>query len=326
MPKIIVLGSNSFSGQDFIDLLLDDPENDVIGISRSPQKHPAFLRYEGRGDLSRFRFYQLDLNRDMPGILALLDAEKPDAIVNFAAQSDVGASWIHPADWFRTNCAALAELLAHLHKAKYLERYVQIGSPEAYGSCEDATEDAPFNPSTPYAASKAAADLLLQVYIKQGFPAIIARPTNVYGARQQIHKFIPRAMINLRLDKTIELRGGGEAIKSYIHIRDVSRGIALLMREGETGQAYHLGAAAGVSIHFVASLICELLGKDFDEWTQSAARHIGRDAMYIVNSGKANALGWRPEVSLDEGLRETCAWIDMHLADNLMPMEYRHAA
>src|SRR6266700_4032461 len=118
MSKVVVLGANSFSGQDFVDLLLD--------------------------------------------------AEKPDAIVNFAAQSEVAPSWDHPEHWFQTNTVALSLLVNHLRKQTYLRRYLHISSPEVYGTCVGTvTEAAPMNPSTPYAASKAAADFLLRTYHKQ---------------------------------------------------------------------------------------------------------------------------------------------------------------
>src|SRR5205823_156127 len=182
--KVVVLGANSFSGQDFVDLLLDDPSYEVIGISRSPERSSLFLKYKLREDLLRYRYHQIDLNTQMPRLLELLDAERPQYIVNFAAQSEVAPSWDHPEHWFETNTVALARMVNHLRKQNYLQRYLHISSPEAYGSCVgDVYEDAPLNPSTPYAASKAAADMLLRTYFKQfGFPLLTVRATNVYGA------------------------------------------------------------------------------------------------------------------------------------------------
>ena len=147
-------------------------------------------------------------------------------------------SWDRPEHWFQTNCVALAELVNHLRRRDYLERYLHISSPEVYGSClGQVIESAPLNPSTPYAASKAAADLLLATYRKQfGFPLLTVRATNVYGARQQLFKIIPRSAIYLQLDKKIELHGGGRAVKSYIHIRDVSRGELAILERGRLGQ------------------------------------------------------------------------------------------
>src|SRR5690349_7580739 len=105
--KVAVLGANAFSGQDFVDILLDQPHCEVLGISRSPEKSKLFLRYRLGRDLSRFRIHQLDMNRDMRALQSLLDTERLEWIVNFAAQSDVAPSWEHPEHWFQTNCVAL---------------------------------------------------------------------------------------------------------------------------------------------------------------------------------------------------------------------------
>ena len=134
---IAVLGANSFSGQDFVDLLLEQPQNRVIGISRSPERSALFLKYLQAENRSRFTYHQLDLNHDSRAIMDLLDAERPAWIVNFAAQSEVAPSWDYPEDWFQTNCVALAELINHLRRQDYVQRYLHVSSPEVYGTCVD---------------------------------------------------------------------------------------------------------------------------------------------------------------------------------------------
>jgi dTDP-glucose 4,6-dehydratase len=330
MNKIVVLGANSFSGQDFVDLLLDEPSFRVIGVSRSAERSGLFLRYKGRKDLSRYRYHALDLNQDMPALLGLLDAEKPDAVVNFAAQSEVAPSWEHPEHWFQTNCVALARLVNHLRRQSYIKRYLHVSSPEAYGTCVGTvTEDAPLNPSTPYAASKAAADFLLKTYAKQyGFPLLTVRATNVYGARQQLFKIIPRSAIYVRLGQMIELHGGGRAVKSYVHVRDVSRGEKAILERGRIGELYHLSPDRGVEVREVVRLICERTGRRFEEAAVAVAERPGQDAAYVIDSTKARTeLGWAPRISLEEGLNEVVSWV----ADNwgqiyTLPLTYRHAA
>ena len=164
-------------------------------------------------------------------------SRKPSRATLPTLQSEVAPSWEHPEHWFQTNTVALAKLVNHLRKQKYLKRYLHVSSPEAYGTCVGrVTEDAVLNPSTPYAASKAAADYLLKTYAKQfGFPLVTVRATNVYGARQQLFKIIPRSAIFVKLGRVIELHGGGRAVKSYIHIRDVSRGEKLILERGRVG-------------------------------------------------------------------------------------------
>lgn len=330
MNTVVVLGANSFSGQDFVDLLLDDPQYRVVGVSRSAERSGLFLKYRTRRDLSNYRYHALDMNRDMDKILTLLDVERPHAVVNFAAQSEVAPSWEHPEHWFQTNTVALARLVNHLRRQDYLKRYVHISSPEAYGTCVGTvTEDAPLNPSTPYAASKAAADQLLKTYARQyGFPLLTVRATNVYGARQQLFKIIPRSAIYVKMGRTIELHGGGRAVKSYIHIRDVSRGEKLVLEKGRVGELYHLSPDHGVEVREVVRTICDRLGRRFEDAVKPVAERPGQDAAYVIDSTKARTeLGWRPTIGLDEGLTDVVDWVEANWAAvAAQPLEYRHAA
>lgn len=310
--KIMIIGSNSFSGSDLIDLLLEDNINEVVGISRSPEKKALFLPYK-RHKQPNFKFFQMDLNKDIVRIIELIDDFQPEYIVNFAAQSEVGPSWDNPDHWFQTNVMALNRLIHQLKDRKFLKRYVHISSPEVYGTCTGVVkEDAPLNPSTPYAASKAAADLSLIPYVKNyGFPLITIRATNVYGAHQQLFKIIPKSIIYLKLGKKIELHGGGRAIKSYIHIRDISRGELLAMEKGSNGSIYHLSPDRGYSVKEIVEEICKLMGSDFKKSTISVNERLGQDAVYVIDSSRARReLGWYPHISLDEGLKEVLTWIE----------------
>lgn len=329
MQKVAVIGSNSFSGADFIDLLLDDPHRQVIGISRSPEKSRMFLPYRRRTD-RRFEFHQLDLNRHTDEILAVLDRFEPQAVVNFAAQSEVAPSWRHPEHWFQTNVVALSRLLNPLKDRTYLEKYVHISSPEVYGTCIGrVTEETPVNPSTPYAASKAAADMFLATLVKNfNFPLVTIRATNVYGAHQQLWKIIPRSAIYLRMNQKISLHGGGTAVKSYIHIRDVSRGELLAMEQGRPGRMYHLSPDRGYEVRDVVLRICQLMHRDFAASTETVGERLGQDAAYVIDSTRAREeLGWQPSIGLDQGLEEVVAWVERNWQEiGAQPLEYRHAA
>lgn len=325
--KVAVIGSNSFSGSDFIDLLLEDPINQVIGISRSPEKSVLFLPYKAHVNPD-FKFYQLDLNQNINSIIALLDEFRPEYIVNFAAQSEVAPSWENPGQWFQTNAVALANLANALKNKNYFKKYVHISSPEVYGTCEGLImEDAILNPSTPYAASKAAGDLFLLTLVKNfDFPLVIIRSTNVYGAHQQLFKIIPRSIIYFKSGKTIQLHGGGNAIKSYIHIRDVSRGEFAAMIAGNPGETYHISPDKGHSVKEIVKQICSLLKKDFKKSTESVEERQGQDAAYIINSSKARQqFSWNPSLDLKEGLSSTIAWIEKNWEDiQNEALEYIH--
>ena len=327
--RILVLGSNSFAGADLIDLLLEDPRNQVVGVSRSPEKSALFLPYRQRTGAD-FRFHQLDLNRDMEKVLELCREFRPSHLVNMTALCEVAPSWEHPQHWFQTNVCALAELVRGLRDAPWLERFLQISSPEVYGSCErPVREDAPFNPSTPYAVSKAAADMFLQTMRRQyGFPVIIIRSTNYYGAHQQLWKIIPRSVIYIKSGRTIELHGGGRAVKSFIHVRDVSRGELLALFRGRPGQIYHLSPDRGHQVREIVERICRLMGVEFEQATRAVAERPGQDAAYLVDSQKARReLGWSPRVELDQGLAQVIEWVQGNWPGILEePLEYRHRA
>ncbi len=327
MKKVLVIGSNSFSGSDFVDLLLEKGDYQVVGISRSPEKSALFLPYKRRNS-PHFTFEQIDLNREFDQLKTLLDAFKPEYIVNFAAQSEVAPSWDHPHHWFQTNAVAITRLANLLKDLPYLKRYVHVSSPEVYGTCVgNIKEEAPLNPSTPYAASKAAGDLSLFTFAKNfSFPLVMVRATNVYGAYQQFFKIIPRCAIYLKLGKTIELHGGGVAVKSYIHIRDVSLGQLLLMEQGRVGEIYHLSPDCGVAVRDVVRSICKQMGVDFSKATQEVAERLGQDKAYTIDSTKARQeFGWMPTISLDQGIAQTVSWVEEHFTEIVQhPLSYVH--
>jgi dTDP-glucose 4,6-dehydratase len=326
--RVVVIGSNSFSGADFIDLLLEERSYEVHGLSRSPEKGPVFLPYLRHGGTKPFTFHRLDLNVDHAAISRLIDDLKPAYVVNFAAQSEVGPSWNAPWEWFQTNAVALTRLVHSLSGKPYLRRYVHISSPEVYGTCVGTVaENHPMNPSTPYAASKAAGDFSIFTYGKNhAFPYVMIRSTNVYGPHQQLFKIIPRSFINLRLGRTIELHGGGRAVKSYIHIRDISRGELAAMERGRPGEMYHLSPDAGVSVRDLVSRICASAGVDFAAATREVEERLGQDAAYVIDSSKARGeFGWQPEIGLDQGLAQVRDWIDRYWNEILaLPHVYEH--
>ncbi|HSX38025.1 MAG TPA: GDP-mannose 4,6-dehydratase [Chlamydiales bacterium] len=328
MKNVMVIGSNSFSGSDFVDLLLEEGKYRVIGVSRSPEKGPLFLPYLARKS-KNFQFYQIDLNKDLKALEQILDREQPEYIANFAAQSEVAPSWENPHHWFQTNAVSLTMLANMLKGKKFLKRYVHISSPEVYGTCEGRiSEEAPLNPTTPYAASKAAGDLSLFTFYKNfNFPLLMVRATNVYGAHQQLFKIIPRSMIYVNKGKKIELHGGGQAVKSYIHIRDVSRGELAIMEKGQVGQIYHLSPDEGIAVRSVVKIICDKMAQPFEKATQIVEERLGQDKAYTIDSTKARGLGWKPLIPLNEGLQQTLDWVMGNIEEiSLQPLGYVHKA
>ena len=325
--RIAILGSNSFSGSDFIDLLLEDDNNEVLGISRSPEPHDLYLPYR-RHAPDHFTFKQLDMNTEMPAVLKALDVFRPEYIVNFAALVEVATSWDYPEHYFDTNTVALSRFINHMYKQDYLKRYLHVSTPEVYGNCEGiVTEDQPVNPSTPYAASKAAADMLVTTYQRQfGFPAMTVRSTNIFGAHQQLFRIAPRSVIYIKNGTTIQLHGGGRAVKSYIHIRDISRGELAILEKGRIGECYHLSPDAGIAVRDVVAAIANRMGKRLDEVSEDVDERPGQDAAYVINSDKARQeLGWRPTISFEDGLNEVVDWVESNWDEvQQQPQDYYH--
>ncbi len=324
--KVLVLGSNSFSGASFVRHILR-AKAEVVGISRSPEPTSALLPYRW-DDHSHFRFHSLDLNRDLAEIMEVVRDFQPQIVVNFAAQSMVAESWRHPEDWFETNVVATVKFHDQLRRCDFLQRYVHVSTPEVYGSCEGSvTESAPLNPTTPYAVSRAACDMSLMTFAKAyQFPVVFTRAANVYGPGQQLYRIIPRTILFIRLGRKIPLHGGGASVRSFIHIRDVAEGTWRIALEGANGQVYHLSTPQLISIRDLVAKICSRLGVAFENCVEIVGERLGKDAAYILDSGKARqSLGWTDTVDLDAGLDETIRWVDNHLEElRVQPMDYVH--
>lgn len=326
MEKIVVIGSNSFSGSHFIDYALEKGI-EVVGISRSPEIHSVFLPYKKRQS-AKFYFYQLDLNNDLTHIINLIDDFKPDYIVNFASQSMVAESWQNPEHWFQTNVVATIKLHDRLRTCNFLKKYVHISTPEVYGTCEGVvTENTNYNPSTPYAVSRAATDMSLMSFQKAyNFPVVFTRAANVYGPGQQLYRIIPRTILFFLIGKKLQLHGGGASIRSFIHIRDVADGTFRVARQASPGEIFHLSTARNISIRSLVEMIADQLGVKFDECVEVVGERLGKDSAYLLDSSKAKSiLGWKDQITLEQGIEETIAWI----RDNLdilkqMPFDYIH--
>lgn len=325
--KYAVIGSNSFSGASFVNELLKHQAR-VIGISRSAEPHRSFLPYRWFGNGAGFSFHQLDLNHDLDGIVDLLRRERPAYVVNFAAQSMVAESWQNPDHWYLTNVVANVRLHEQLRRFDFLRKYVHVTTPEVYGSTGGfVREDAAFNPSTPYAVSRAAADMSLRSYhAAYGFPVVFTRAANVYGPGQQLYRIIPRTILFIRLGHKLQLHGGGVSERSFIHIRDVAEATWRVARDGRAGETYHISTDRIITIHALVEMICARLGVRFEDCVETAGERLGKDGAYRLDSGKIRReLGWKDEISLEHGIEETVAWVDRFFEDlRSMPLHYLH--
>jgi len=326
--RVFVIGSNSFSGASFVSYLLEQG-HEVVGSSRSPEPNQAFLPYKWR-EHSRFKFHQLDLNHDLEALMRAVIEFEPSYVVNFAAQSMVAESWQHPEHWFQTNVVANVKLHDQLRTCRFLEKYVHVSTPEVYGSCEGSVrEDAPYNPSTPYAVSRASCDMsLLSFKRAYDFPVVFTRAANVYGPGQQLYRIIPRTILYLRLGRKLQLHGGGRSLRSFIHIRDVAAGTWGAAVTGSPGEIFHLSTQRLISIRELVEQICARLGAVFADHVDIVGDRLGKDAAYMLDSEKARRmLGWNSTIDLEAGIDETISWVDKNLdALRTQSFDYVHRA
>ncbi len=330
LEKILVLASNSFTGSHFIDYLLKDTKIQICGISRSSEYNPVFLPYLYKKEKpERFRFFQIDLNTQFAEFCKVCEEFAPDVVVNFAAQGEVRNSWKWPEQWYQTNCLGVVKVAEFLKDKKYLKKYIAASTPEVYGATGlNIKESYVCNPSTPYAASKLAGDLhLFTLFKRSKFPVVFTRAANLYGIHQQLYRIIPRTIIFLRLGKKIELHGRGLARRAFIHARDVADLTWRAITKGKTGEIFHVAPEGDLrSVAEVVHFICDQLGYDFDRSVQLIDENFGQDSLFSLDAAKARGeLGWKPQVSFENGVTEMICWIDENWEFiKSQPLDYVH--
>jgi len=327
--RIAVIGSNSFSGASFVRHCLAQKLT-VLGTSRSDEPARCFLPYRWLPPAAQqnFRFVRADLNSELDALMTALDDFQPSWVVNFAAQGMVAQSWQQPEHWYQTNVVGNVRLHNRLRSAPWLKKYVHVGTPEVYGSTDGViNETATFNPSTPYAASRAACDLHLQTFFHQyQFPVTWTRAANVYGPGQQLYRIIPRTILSIKLGQKLSLHGGGQSVRSFIHIDDVAAATLKVAQSAPAGECYHLSTARFVSIRELVEMICRMMDADFSRVAVVTADRPGKDAAYQLDSTKAQqGLGWQDTVTLEQGVRDSIAWVNEHFEQiRLQPFDYIH--
>ena len=320
--KLFVTGGCGFIGSNF--------------ILREIQNYSAILNfdkitYAGMGkNLSmlngkqNYSFYKGDIC-SIDSINLALNEFKPDAIVHFAAESHVDRSIDKPHDFINTNIVGTANLLSVCYdywlKSSKAFKLVHISTDEVYGSLGKNglfTEKSPFNPSSPYSASKASSDHLVKAWSKTfDFPAIISNCSNNYGPYQFPEKLIPLIITNCIENKRLPIYGNGLNIRDWIYVGDHCKAISLLIKEGKVGETFNIGGNNEIENINIVYKICEILDeihtktklssyKDLIEYVDDRPAH---DYRYAIDSSKINkSLGWAPKVSIKSGLTKTVKW------------------
>ncbi len=307
MKTLIVTGGLGFIGSNFIHHIIGSRNDltvtnvDFMGPGSNPDNDRSLRRN------TRYRFLKGDI-ADYAFTRKIL--KKAQLVVNFAAQTHVDRSIANPEPFFESNAKGAFNLFRAAQERK-VDKLVHISTDEIYGSIDSGSfdEKSPLNPSSPYSATKAAADLMAQAWSATfKLPVIILRCTNNFGPRQHPEKFIPKAIIRALNRKEIPLYGGGKQVRDWIYVDDFCRAIEKSIERGVPGQAYNISAGNELSNRAVAERLVKQLGLPVTKLVDVEDRP-GHDFRYSLNSEKAKqTLGWKPDHSLDEALAMTVKW------------------
>ena len=308
--NILVTGGAGFIGSNHVRYLLEQADDRVVNFD--------LLTYAGNlenlaglEDHPRYRFVKGDI-RDAELVGKLLDEESIEAVVHFAAESHVDRSLDAPGTFLDTNTCG-TQVLLQCALRHQLDRFVMVSTDEVYGSlAPDApgfTETSPLEPNSPYAASKAAADLICRAYHHTfGLDVRITRCSNNYGPYQFPEKLIPLMIANALEDKALPIYGDGLNVRDWLHVADHCRAVDLVMRRGRAGEVYNVGGGNEWANLDLVKILLERLGKPESLITFVKDRP-GHDRRYAIVADKlTSALGWQPQFSFPDGLAATVQW------------------
>lgn len=311
--KIIVTGGAGFIGGNFVHFMMNKyPDYQIICMDK--------LTYAGNMetltpvmDNTNFKFAKIDI-ADREAVYQLFEEEKPDMIVNFAAESHVDRSIENPSVFLQTNVIGTGVLLDACRKYG-IQRYHQVSTDEVYGDLPldrpdlFFTEETPLHTSSPYSSSKAGADLLVMAYYRTfGLPVTISRCSNNYGPYHFPEKLIPLMIANALADKSLPVYGNGENVRDWLYVEDHCSAIDLIIHNGKVGEVYNIGGHNERTNLQVVKTIIHELGKSEDLISYVKDRP-GHDMRYAIDPTKIhNELGWLPTTSFDEGIKKTVKW------------------
>jgi dTDP-glucose 4,6-dehydratase len=315
MLRILITGGCGFIGSNFVRYLLEaEPGVEVLNFDA--------LTYAGNlanlADLEghpHYRFCRGDV-ADRQAVEAAV-GDGVDAIIHLAAESHVDRSIMDSAPFVRTNVVG-TQVLLDVARSRGVRRFLQVSTDEVYGSLGPTglfTEGTPLAPNSPYAASKAAADLLVRSYVHTfGLPALITRCSNNYGPYQLPEKLIPLFISNLQRDQPVPVYGDGLNVRDWIHVRDHCAALHRVWKEGRVGEVYNVGGRCERTNLELTHALLAATGKPASliHYVQDRPGH---DRRYAIDCSKIEReLGWRPQVNFDEGLRQTVQWYKSHAA------------
>jgi dTDP-glucose 4,6-dehydratase len=307
--KILVTGGAGFIGSNFIKFYLkENPNDSIVNLDKLTYAGNLENLKDIEGD-KRYRFVRGDI-ADFNLVDNLLK-EGIDAVINFAAESHVDRSIDDPSPFLNTNILG-TQLLLESSRRNKIQRFIQVSTDEVYGSLGHIglfTERTALRPNSPYAASKASADLLTRAYFKTyNFPAIITRCSNNYGPYQFPEKLIPLFVTNALSDKPLPIYGDGMNIRDWLYVEDHCRAIDIVLKKGKEGEVYNIGGNTEKKNIEITEIILSILNKPQTLKTFVKDR-LGHDRRYAIDSTKIKMeLGWEPKYQFEDALRKTIQW------------------
>lgn len=304
--NLLITGGAGFIGSEFVSQIASDSSVNITVLDS--------LTYAGdkknlATTLDKIDFFEIDI-RDKSELEQLFKSRKFDRIVHFAAESHVDNSISNPTIFAETNVIGTLNLL-ELSQKHFLDRFLHISTDEVYGSVSTgySTENSPLNPSSPYSASKAAAEHFVFSFLHTfNLPIQIVRCSNNYGPRQNPEKLIPHFISKLLNNEQVPVYGDGTNIREWLHVSDCARAISLVLNEGKTGEVYNISSGEFRENLEVTRMLVEMMGKP-QELIKFVEDRKGHDFRYAIDSSKIRSeLGWEPLVSLETGLRGTVEW------------------
>lgn len=304
--KLLVTGGLGFIGSNFIlEILSRFPDYEIINIDAEIEGSS----HSNLKDIKKNKKYKFIKGNITNQLLINKLVSKSDIIFNFAAESHVDRSITSPKNFIKSNIVGTFTVLESIRKHK--KKLIQISTDEVFGSIMkgSASEEFPFNPSSPYSSSKASAELLVKSYVKTyGINAIITRCTNNFGPRQHTEKLIPRIILFAQNDQKIPIYGSGKAIRDWIYVKDHCNAIIEIFKNGKWGETYNISANNEMNNITIVKKILKTLGKPSDFFYHTEDRP-GHDLRYSLDSSKIRRhLKWKTEFGFDDALEQTVNW------------------
>ena len=309
LPKILVTGGAGFIGSEFVRQAVNKGYRTIV-IDKLTYAGDLKRLKEVKG---RYKFYKEDICNKAK-MDSIFKEEKPDIVINFAASTHVDRSIQDATPFIETNVKG-THILLDLSRKYKIKKFIHISSDEVYGEIkkDSFSENSPLRPNSPYAASKAAADLLIKSYIRTyNFPAIIVRPCNNYGPWQYPEKLIPLAILKALRNEEVPVYGKGSNVREWLHVDDCAKGILKILEKGKTSEIYNLGSNEEKQNIQVVKMILDILSSS-QNLVQFVKDRPGHDIRYKLNSQKVQQeVGWHPAIKFEEGIEKTVSWCVQH--------------